>query len=31
VPMVPFSAKTGTGKDELWSQIRGALENFPSP
>jgi GTP-binding protein len=28
VPMVPFSAKTGTGKDELWDQIRIAVENF---
>src|SRR5580658_7970864 len=25
IPIVPFSAKTGTGKEELWSQIRGSL------
>ncbi len=29
VPIVPFSAKTGAGKDELWSQIRRAAANFP--
>ena len=31
VPMVAFSAKTGAGKDELWNQIRSALQKFPSP
>jgi len=30
VAMVPFSAKTGAGKDELWDHIRTALEKFPS-
>lgn len=30
VPMVAFSAKTGAGRDELWNQIRAALEKFPS-
>jgi len=29
-PMVPFSAKTSAGKDELWNQIRSAVEKFPS-
>jgi GTP-binding protein len=28
VPMVAFSAKTGVGKEDLWSQIRAAVENF---
>ena len=26
-PIVPFSARTGTGRDELWQQIRSAVEN----
>jgi GTP-binding protein len=30
VPRVAFSAKTGTGKEELWSQIRSAVEKFPT-
>jgi GTP-binding protein len=30
IPIVPFSAKTGTGKEELWSQIRGSLSQFPA-
>ena len=30
VPMVAFSAKTGTGKEELWSQIRASLSQFPA-
>jgi GTP-binding protein len=29
VPIVAFSAKTGAGKEELWSQIRAALSQFP--
>jgi GTP-binding protein len=29
VPIVAFSAKTGTGKEELWQQIRAALAQFP--
>lgn len=28
VPIVPFSAKTGAGKDELWSHIRLAAADF---
>jgi GTP-binding protein len=27
--IVPFSAKTGAGKDELWSVIRRAITDFP--
>jgi GTP-binding protein len=30
VPMVAFSAKTGAGKEDLWNQIRTAVENFPA-
>jgi GTP-binding protein len=30
VPIVPFSAKTGSGKEELWNQIRLATSNFPA-
>ncbi len=30
VPMVAFSAKTGAGKEDLWNQIRAAVENFPA-
>ena len=26
--IVPFSAKTGTGKEELWRQIRASVESF---
>lgn len=29
VPVVPFSARTGAGKDDLWRQIRSALGAFP--
>ncbi|MGA2967012.1 MAG: ribosome biogenesis GTP-binding protein YihA/YsxC [Terriglobales bacterium] len=29
-PMVAFSAKTGTGREELWGQIRAALARFPA-
>jgi GTP-binding protein len=28
VPMVAFSAKTGAGREELWSWIRSAAESF---
>jgi GTP-binding protein len=28
VPIVPFSAKTGVGKEELWKQIRASVEKF---
>ena len=30
VPIVPFSAKTGAGKEELWQQIRASLAQFPA-
>ena len=30
VPIVPFSAKTGSGKDELWKQIRLAVSSSPA-
>src|ERR1700687_3923122 len=30
VPIVAFSAKTGAGKEELWSQIRSSLPKFPA-
>ena len=26
-PVIPFSAKTGTGREELWRQIRSAVES----
>jgi GTP-binding protein len=26
-PIVPFSARTGTGREELWQQIRAAVES----
>jgi GTP-binding protein len=26
--IIPFSAKTGSGKDELWRQIRASVEGF---
>jgi GTP-binding protein len=29
-PIVPFSAKTGAGKDELWRQIRKVVSEAPS-
>jgi GTP-binding protein len=29
-PMVPFSAKTGAGKDDLWAQILRVTSNFPA-
>ena len=29
VPMVAFSAKTGTGKEELWNQILASLPQSP--
>jgi GTP-binding protein len=28
--IVPYSARTGTGRDELWQEIRGATQNFPA-
>ena len=27
--IVPYSARTGTGRDELWQEIRAATQNFP--
>ena len=30
VPIVAFSAKTGSGKEDLWSQIRASLSQFPA-
>ena len=30
VPIVAFSAKTGTGKEELWRQIRASISQFPA-
>ena len=30
VPIVAFSAKTGSGKEELWQQIRASLSQFPA-
>ena len=29
-PILPFSAKTGAGKDALWAQILLAISNFPA-
>ena len=29
-PIIAFSAKTGTGKDELWQQIRASVSNVTS-
>jgi GTP-binding protein len=26
--VVPFSARTGTGRDQLWLEIRAAIQNF---
>jgi GTP-binding protein len=28
--IVPYSARTGTGRDELWQEIRAATQNFPA-
>jgi len=28
VPIIPFSAKTGAGQEELWNQIRASTERF---
>ncbi|HYU45559.1 MAG TPA: ribosome biogenesis GTP-binding protein YihA/YsxC [Terriglobales bacterium] len=28
-PILPFSAKTSAGKDDLWAQILHAISNFP--
>jgi GTP-binding protein len=29
-PVIPFSAKTGTGRDEVWNKIRQAAAEFPA-
>ena len=29
-PILPFSAKTGAGKDDLWAQILRVISNFPA-
>jgi GTP-binding protein len=29
-PILPFSAKTGAGKDDLWAQILLSISNFPT-
>jgi GTP-binding protein len=28
--IVPYSARTGAGRDELWQEIRAATQNFPA-
>ena len=30
-PVIPFSAKTGAGRDEVWQKIRQAASEFPMP
>jgi GTP-binding protein len=30
VPILPFSAKTGAGKDDVWAQILLSISNFPA-
>jgi GTP-binding protein len=27
--ILPFSARTGAGKEQLWQEIRGAIESHP--
>jgi GTP-binding protein len=29
-PVIPFSAKTGTGRDEVWNKIRQVATEFPA-
>jgi GTP-binding protein len=29
-PVIPFSAKTGAGRDEVWKKIRQSAANFPA-
>jgi len=29
-PVIPFSAKTGTGRDEVWKKIRQSAAEFPA-
>src|SRR6202035_5501936 len=29
-PVIPFSAKTGTGRDEVWNKIRKSAGEFPA-
>lgn len=28
--VIPFSAKTGTGRDEVWNKIRQSAAEFPA-
>ncbi|MGA7218792.1 MAG: hypothetical protein WBX38_10780, partial [Candidatus Sulfotelmatobacter sp.] len=28
-PVIPFSAYTGAGRDEVWSKIRASVAEFP--
>ncbi len=30
-PIIPFSAKTGGGRNEVWSKIRQSVATFPAP
>jgi GTP-binding protein len=30
-PVIPFSAKTGVGRDEVWTKIRQSATEFPAP
>ena len=30
-PVIPFSAKTGAGRDEVWSKIRQSVDDFSLP
>lgn len=30
-PVIPFSAKTGAGRDAVWNKIRQAAATFPAP
>jgi len=29
-PVIPFSAKTGAGRDEVWNKIRQSAAKFPA-
>jgi len=30
-PVIPFSSKTGAGRDEVWNKIRNSAASFPTP
>jgi len=30
-PVIPFSSKTGAGRDEVWNKIRNSAASFPAP